>query len=93
MNRSEIESIVIDTISEFVRSVGKDMEINAETPVYADESPLDSMDLVNIVVDIEGAFRERDLEISLASDKAMSRRNSPFQSVSTLTDFIYEQLG
>ena len=54
---------------------------------------LDSMGLVNIVVDIETAFLDEDIEISLTSETAMSGRISPFRTIGSLCNFIARQLG
>jgi hypothetical protein len=51
------------------------------------------MGLVNVIIDIESRFLDEDIEVSLTSESAMSRRNSPFRTVETLADFIMEQIG
>ena len=50
------------------------------------------MGLVNVIIDIESRFLDEGYEISLTSEKAMSRRNSPFRTISTLAEFIEEQV-
>ena len=47
----------------------------------------------NIVVDIETAFLDEDIEISLTSETAMSGRISPFRTIGSLCSFIARQLG
>ena len=51
------------------------------------------MGLVNVIVDIETAFLDEDVELSLTSEAAMSGRISPFRSVGSLCNFIARQLG
>ena len=51
---------------------------------------MDSMGLVNVVIDIESFFHAQGHKIALTSERAMSRKSSPFRSVSTLADFIVE---
>jgi hypothetical protein len=51
------------------------------------------MGLVNVIVDIETAFLDEDVEVSLTSETAMSGRISPFRSVGSLCNFIARQLG
>ena len=34
-----------------------------------------------------------DIEFTIANDKAMSLKNSPFKSVSSLTQYLVEELG
>ena len=52
------------------------------------------MDLVSFIVELEEAIEEGfDIEISLADEKAMSRRTSPFISVTTLSTYIIERIN
>ena len=46
---------------------------------------------MNLIVAVEEQLvDELDVEVTLANEKAMSRRTSPFQSVDSLLDFIEE---
>jgi acyl carrier protein len=64
-----------------------------DAPLYGEGAELDSMHLVNFLVLVEEAIEdELDVQISLTSEKAVSRRVSPFGSVSRLIDFIEEEL-
>lgn len=91
MNRNEINDIVIKVISEYLLSQQIEQQITDETPLFGEGAILDSMGLVNIVIDLESEFLDRGVDISLTSENAMSRRQSPFRMVSTLIDIICEQ--
>ena len=55
---------------------------------------LDSMGLVRFIVMVEEKIEdETDRQITLASDKAMSRKSSPFATLQTLADYIAECLA
>lgn len=55
---------------------------------------LDSMGLVQFIVMIEERIEERTGKaLTLATDKAMSRRSSPFATMQTLADYIGECLA
>lgn len=55
---------------------------------------LDSLGLVSFVVMAEERVDDlTDVELTLASEKAMSRRNSPFLTLQTLADYIQECLA
>ncbi len=55
------------------------------------EGGLDSMGLVQFIVIVEERLEELyDVEVRLASDKAMSRRRSPFATVGALAEFVQE---
>ena len=75
-------------------------EINLEKDVVLDEnvrligtsSVFDSMELVQFIVDVESLLDDEfDIEIELTSEKAMSRRNSPFISINTLVEYIVDE--
>jgi acyl carrier protein len=90
MEREAIEGAVITTINDYLETQGVEKRIDRDTILLGDESELDSMFIVNVVIDIESYFQDKGYAISLASERAMSRRSSPFQTVATLTDFISE---
>ncbi|WP_245984065.1 hypothetical protein [Streptomyces tateyamensis] len=61
--------------------------------LYGDAGVFDSMHLVNFLTLVEEAIEdEYDLEISLTSEKAVSRRISPFSRVERLIEFIEEEM-
>ena len=93
MKKQEITEIIIDIVADFLQTQGTHIEINEETALFGDKAVLDSMGLVNIVIDLESTLLDKGMEISLTSENAMSRRQSPFRSVSSLADFICEQLS
>ncbi|GAA2119201.1 hypothetical protein GCM10009759_67090 [Kitasatospora saccharophila] len=65
-----------------------------EVCLYGDAGVFDSMHLVNFLVLVEEALEDEfDVEISLTSAKAVSRRVSPFSSGRRLIDFIEEELA
>ena len=92
MDKSVIEKIVIQTITDYCLSENIVTPIVLETPLIGNHRILDSMGLVNIIVDIESAFMELNVEIMLTSESAMSSRLSPFRSVGSLCNFILNQL-
>jgi D-alanine--poly(phosphoribitol) ligase subunit 2 len=54
---------------------------------------LDSLGLVRFIVLVEERIEERTkIELTLVSDKAMSRSSSPFRTLGTLADYIRESL-
>ena len=64
-----------------------------EVGLYGEAGVFDSMHLVNFLVLVEEALEDEfDVEISLTSEKAVSRRVSPFSSVRRLIEFIEEEI-
>lgn len=91
----EIETLVIES----VRLLAKDFEIEAlaeathESLLYGEGGPLDSMSLVNLVADLEDALSEKyGANISLADERAMSAKRSPFRSIADLSAAIEERM-
>ncbi|MBS2961892.1 hypothetical protein KGA66_02450 [Actinocrinis puniceicyclus] len=65
-----------------------------EVGLYGEAGVFDSMHLVNFLVLVEEALEDEfDVEISLTSEKAVSRRVSPFSSGRRLIDFIEEEIA
>jgi len=64
-----------------------------ETRLLGGDSPLDSLLLVTLIVNIEEAIEsEFGVTLTIADERAMSRRVSPFASVGLLTDYVFEIL-
>ena len=60
-----------------------------DTQLYGDKSEIDSLSLVNVVVLTEQKIEDEfNITINLADEKAMSQKNSPFRTVSTLKEYI-----
>ena len=94
-DRPAIEALVLES----VQMLAEDFELDAlqspqaDSLLYGEGGTLDSMALVNLIADIEDALSEKfDLSIALADEKAMSAKNSPYRSVSSLTDAVIERM-
>ena len=93
MEKLKINEIVLATIKNYCEENDIQVELTKDTPLIGSARILDSMGLVNTIVDMETAFLDEDVEISLTSEAAMSGRISPFRSVGSLCNFIARQLG
>ena len=61
--------------------------------IFGAGASLDSLGLVNFLADLEYRLAEEfGCEVVLASDRAMSRRRSPFRDANSLTEYIMELL-
>ncbi len=85
----DIESIVIEVVKE----IGEEQEI--ESLSEPDENTLlfgnslDSLGVVLLATELEERINdELKLHITLADERAMSQKTSPFRSVKTLTKYI-----
>lgn len=93
MQQSEItiKKIIFQAIDEINLDLPKNKQVSKTetTQLFGSQSPLDSLELVNLIVSIEDKIdTEFDKTITIANEKAMSMKNSPFRDVKSLTDFI-----
>ncbi len=91
----KIENLVIESLKE----LNEELENEAlesptkETKLYGIDGVLDSLALVTLITDLEEKISDEfDKDITLADEKAMSQRNSPFRSVESLTNYISKLL-
>ncbi len=69
-------------------------EARRDSPLVGGEAVITSMALVSFVTDVEATLaQDFDLEVTLVSEKALSRKNSPFRSIEALADYVLELAG
>lgn len=89
----DIETIIYGAIAALNAERDPEDQIPAspETALFSVDAVMDSLSFVSLVMDVETSLNvEHDLEISLADDRAMSRPQSPYESVATLRDYVME---
>jgi D-alanine--poly(phosphoribitol) ligase subunit 2 len=79
-----------------VRELGSEQDLalpdhlDEETTLFGQNGLLDSLGLVSLVVNVEQAVEDAyGMSISLTDEKAMSQRNSPYRSISSLSNYIH----
>jgi len=92
MEKNKIVEIVFNVLSGICKKNNINCVINKDTPLIGSNSVLDSLGLVNLIVDIETEFLDEDIEISLTSENAMSSRISPFRTTGSLVNYIEKQI-
>jgi acyl carrier protein len=90
MNREAIQDIVLGGLrtANLTRDAGDQLEVSPAARIFGRGSPLDSMGLVTLLLDIEEALRASGAPVTLTDDRAMSQAHSPFRSVPALVDYI-----
>lgn len=91
-----IYNTIINSINEFNETLDEKIKTNdgRETPLFGKNGVLDSLSLVNLIVKLEEDFSDKfDQPITLTSEKAMSRKVSPFLTIGTLTDYVEDILS
>jgi acyl carrier protein len=93
MTKQEITAIVINQVEQLNETFPEVQKItvNENTVLFGNGSSIDSLSLVSVIVDLEMLFSdEHGFDISLTDDRAMTREISPFDSVTSLVDYIFE---
>ena len=96
VSREAILEAIFAAVDELNEQLPPERQIpkNVSTALFGNDSTLDSFTLVNLVIGSEQQLLDRlDAEVTLASEQAMSRRNSPFRTIDTLADYAWELLG
>ena len=91
----DLEKQIIEFLEVFFKEeFDEKFELTLDSKLFGGDGPLDSMALVNLLVDLEELI-EDDFGISttLADEKAMSRRTSPFSRVKYLVEYIEEKIN
>jgi acyl carrier protein len=72
----------------------KQVQKNAHAPLGEPPGPLDSLGLVNLVVETEQQIEEMfGVAVNLADQQAATASENPLASVQTLADYIWAKLG
>lgn len=64
------------------------LSVTPDAALFGPGSPLDSLGLLTLLLDIEEDLQRAGCPVQLSDDRAMSQRRSPFRSVSSLVDYI-----
>jgi acyl carrier protein len=94
LNRAAVAEMIMSSLQEVLTmdngGASVAVAISEDTPLIGRAAVLDSMGLVNLIVEVEQRLEEEfDMAVVLADERAMSQRNSPFRSVQSLADYIY----
>jgi acyl carrier protein len=89
--RKDAYEIVIESLNEVFAQTGTPVpqSLVEDTVLVGNDPVLDSLGVVQLIVEVEQRVEQRhDIAITLANDKAMSARNSPFRTIGVLTDHV-----
>lgn len=89
ITKNDVLEIIYEAIDELNLYNGSFIPKEEHTVLFGVSSEIDSLDFVSLIVDIEKRIEDKyGLVLSLTTEKAMSRQNSPFKAISSLTDYI-----
>src|SRR5687768_9313791 len=96
MNSERISSILFRVIDEVNQSLPEHEQLakTADTVLIGDESKLDSLGLVNLIMLAEERIHaETGVPVSLASDDALFRKDGPFKTIGSLAIYIESRIS
>ncbi len=90
MERTEIETVILDAMRNANRARDPEQQIDVSPTaiIFGPPSPLDSLGLVALLIDIEEGMLAKGHEITLSDERAMSQTRSPFRTVPRLVSYI-----
>ncbi len=90
MDRDAIQDVVLEAVrnANLARDPSEQLEVSAAAPLFGRGSPLDSLGLVGLLIDVEEGLHAAGVTVTLNDDRAMSQTRSPFRSVPALVDYI-----
>jgi hypothetical protein len=90
MTRDTIEAVILDAMrnANLARDASEQLDVAPGARIFGGGSPLDSLGLVGLLIDIEEGLHASGVNVTLNDDRAMSQTRSPFRSVPALVDYI-----
>ncbi len=89
--RKDAYDIVIASLNEVFAQAGTPAPegLGEDTVLVGNDPVLDSLGVVQLIVEVEQRVEQgHNISITLANDKAMSARNSPFRTIGVLADHV-----
>lgn len=91
VDRDALVPLILGALGELLEQQDKTPTepLSAESRLIGKNAVLDSLGLVTLIVDLEQRIEaEFDVFLTLADDRAMSQRSSPFLSVGSLAEYV-----
>ena len=93
LTSDDIDAIIFRALAALNAERGPDEQIplSPATPLFGVDSEIDSLGFVSVITDVETSLNvDHGLNVPLADDRAMSRAQSPYETVATLRDYVLE---
>jgi acyl carrier protein len=90
LDRQRALDLVLGCLRDAVQQSGGDPAIvGEETTIIGPDAVIDSIGVVSLIVDIEQRLElDHQISVTLASDRAMSQRSSPFRTAGVLAEHV-----
>lgn len=95
LDREALRSLVLESLADVLRSraTSVDSPLGEDARLLGRGAVIDSLGLVALIVEVEQRLEERHgFVVTLADERAMSQRHSPFRTVGTLTDYVWTSI-
>ena len=85
-----IQTVVLQAMraANMARDSAAQLVVSPEAPIFGAGSPLDSLGLVALLMDIEEGLQDLGCNLNLSDERAVSQTRSPFRSVPTIVAYI-----
>ena len=95
MELNSVKKIVIDSLMSVLDENGiKNISVDDNTEIFGSKSIIDSLQLISLIVKIEeDVYDQIGKEIIVVDEAAVIIGNSPFQTVKSLTEFVYKKIS
>lgn len=89
MNSPEILNLVIESVKEIGEEKEQKILVNPTESTRLLGDTLNSIELVMLIAEVEQRIADRlNVQLTLADDRAMSQKTSPFRTIKTLVEYI-----
>lgn len=90
MDADRILALVLDALrlTNQTRLAEAQLEVSPTAPIFGPASPLDSLGLVGLLIDLEEACEQAGYVVVLSDERALSETRSPFRDVPSLAAYI-----
>lgn len=92
----EVQQLVVAAVKEMNERLlpSQQLSLHLDMPLLGEESALDSLGFVDLILDIEQRVRdELGASVTLADERALSLERSPFRSLGSLCSLLEERLS
>ena len=95
MELNSVKKIVMDSLISVLDENGiKNISVDDNTEIFGSKSIIDSLQLISLIVKIEeDVYDQVGKEIIVVDEAAVIIGNSPFQTVKSLTEFVYKKIS
>jgi acyl carrier protein len=91
MDKKILTELIFNSIEEFndINTQDKELPKGLDTKLFGKGGELDSLGLVNFIIIVEQMIEDEfEINITIADNKAMSQKKSPFLTINSLVDYL-----